>query len=116
LYADTEVPGEVSVSLTPDSFDPLENQSRKKDQFYTSFGIFVLSVPLPLFFWGYTQDHLVGAQAAYDAGNIDETNRLVETGKGFYYAYVGTLALSASLFVNMIVHLIRYVGAADRKA
>jgi hypothetical protein len=116
LYEGPEVPGEVSVSLTPDSFDPLENQSSKKEQFYTSFGIFALSVPLPLFFWGYTQDCRVGFEEASNAGNTSEANRLFESGKRYYYAYVGTLVLSASLFVNMVVNLIRYVAAADRKA
>ena len=44
---------------------------------------------------------MVGYQLAFSAGNLSEAQRLYDNGTGFYYAYLGTLGLSAGLAVNM---------------
>ncbi len=116
LYTDAKTQSSVSVSLVPEAQDPAEVQKRRRDEFYTSFGIFALSLPLPIFLWGYTNDCLVGAQAALDEANISEANRYIEIGKGCYYGYLGTTAVSVTLFAYMMYRLVRFIRTADRKA
>jgi hypothetical protein len=116
LYAGPGVAETVTVPLTLDEIDPLQIQNQRRDELYRAFGFFALSIPIPIFCWGLVNDYLVGAQIAKNAGNDDEFDRMIRTGNGFYYGYWGTLAVSTSLFVNMMVRLVRYLRAADRKA
>jgi hypothetical protein len=100
LYTPPAVEESVSAELKPESFDPGELQRRRRDELYRAFGAFALSVPFPLFLGGYRADYLaVGEDSSY-----------------LYYGYIGTFALSSGLFVNLLVRLVRYLQAADRKA
>jgi hypothetical protein len=116
LYAGSGVAETLTARLVSDETDPLAIQNQRRDELYRAFGFFALSIPIPLFCWGLVNDYLVGAQIAFNEGNDDEVDRMIRTGQGFYYGYYGTLAVSTSLFVNMIVRLVRYIRAADRKA
>jgi hypothetical protein len=109
VYLDQSAGNGVSVTLLPASLDPRAEQRSRRDSFYRAFGLFALSVPLPFFFWGFAGDYAVGF-----AGSLDP--RLWSTAEGFYWAYVGALAVSGGLFANMLVRLLRYVRSADRRA
>jgi hypothetical protein len=100
LYAQPGVGDSVTVRLVPDSIDPAEIQTRRRNEMYGAFGIFALSIPFPLFLSGYMGDYRAAGR---------DTQLLT-------YAYIGTFALSASLFVNLALRLVRYLRAADRKA
>jgi len=100
LYAYPTIEQSVTADLLPESLDPAEIQKRRRDELYRAFGAFALSLPFPLFFGGYRSDYqAVGADIS-----------------GWTFAYVGTFAVSSSLFVNLVVRVIRYLQAADRKA
>ncbi len=116
LYAGSGVAETVTVALTLDEIDPLQIQNQRRDELYRAFGFFAISIPIPLFFWGFANDYAVGYSLAINDLNFDETDRFKAAGRVFYYGYWGTLAVSTSLFVNMMVRLVRYLRAADRKA
>lgn len=116
LYAGPGVDETVTVALVSDETDPLEIQSQRRDELYRAFGFFALSIPLPLFFWGFASDYAVGYGLAINDLNFDEADRFKAAGLAFYYGYYGALAVSTSLFVNMMIRLVRYLRAADRKA
>jgi hypothetical protein len=115
LYLGPSSPAAVSVKLSPASLDPLARQKRDRDRFYTAFGIFALSLPFPIFSYGYVNDYMVGYQQAVSSGNLSEAQRLFDAGNAYYYAYLGTLGVSVGLAVNMVIQLIRYIRSADRK-
>ena len=117
VYLGPDSHPEITVSFALDDPAPAELQARRRDAFYTAFGIFALSVPLPLFFWGATNDAysaflLAATSATYDPAEVDRLSGQVET---YYNTYLATLGVSGALLVNMVIHLIRYVGAADRR-
>ncbi len=51
LYLGPSSPATVSVVLAPAAADPLARQKRERNRFYTAFGLFALSLPLPIFSW-----------------------------------------------------------------
>jgi hypothetical protein len=116
LYTGSGVEETVTIPLISDETDPLKIQSQRRDELYRAFGFFALSIPIPLFFWGFASDYAVGYSLAINDLNIDESERFRAAGLVFYYGYYGALAVSTSLFVNMMVRLVRYLRAADRKA
>jgi hypothetical protein len=116
LYAGSGVAEMVTTPLTTDETDPLEIQSQRRDELYRAFGFFAISIPIPLFFWGFASDYAVGYSLAINDFNFNEADRFRAAGMVFYYGYFGALAVSTSLFVNMMVRLVRYLRAADRKA
>ena len=115
LYLGPSSPTTVSMVLAPAEADPLIRQKRERNRFYTAFGLFALSLPLPIFSWSLVSDYMVGYQSAVGFGNLSEAQRLLDAGTGFYYTYLGTLGLSTGLAVNMLIQLIRYVRSADRR-
>jgi len=98
--------------LSPLSRDPLEAQKKARDRFYKAFGLFALSVPFPFFCWGLAGDYWV---AVNYASTYEEAVRLYGCYSGFYWGMWATLGLSATLAVNMILQLARYIRAADRR-
>jgi hypothetical protein len=108
LYLGPSSPATLAVALAPAAADPLARQKKERRRFYTAFGLFALSLPLPIFSWGFVSDNLVAYQASGE-------QRFLEAGNGYYYAYLGTLGLTVGLAVNMAVRLSRYIRAADRR-
>jgi hypothetical protein len=115
LYLGPSSPASVSFTLASADADPFARQKRERNRFYAAFGLFALSLPLPIFSWSLVGDYMVGYQNALDFGNISEAQRLLDTGTGFYYVYLGTLGLTMGLAVNMLIQLVRYVRSADRR-
>jgi hypothetical protein len=108
LYVDADTPKPVKVTLLPEAIDPLAEQQARRNGFYTAFGLFALSVPFPLFFWGYAGDNYV----KYFGGAGDDA---AQKFRKDLFGYAGTLALSAVLFTNMLAELLRYIEAGDRR-
>jgi hypothetical protein len=115
LYLGPTSPASVSFSLAPVEADPYLRQKRERNRFYAAFGLFALSLPLPIISWALVGDYMVGYQEATNDGDLARAQRLYDTGTGFYYAYLGTLGLSTGLAVNMLIRLVRYVRSADRR-
>jgi len=102
LYAYPTTGQTITADLLPDKVDPAEIQDRRRNELYRAFAAFALSIPFPVFVADYWTGYTVqGEQATADA---------------LSYAYFATLGLSSGLFVNLMVRLIRYLKAADRKA
>jgi hypothetical protein len=100
IYPTTEQT--ITADLLPDKVDPAEIQDRRRNELYRAFAAFALSLPFPIFVADYWTDYTVqGEQATADA---------------LSYAYFATLGLTSGLLVNLMVRLIRYLKAADRKA
>jgi len=116
LYLGGAARDRPQVALTPESIDVVKRQNQARNRFYAAFGLFALSVPLPFFSWGLVNDYVVGVQNAMAAGNASEAERLRQTGNMFYnYGFLGGLGLTATLAVNMVIQLMRYIRAADRR-
>jgi hypothetical protein len=115
LYLGPSTPASLAVDLKPAAADPLERQKSERNRFYTAFGLFALALPLPIFSWRYVTESLVGYQSAVDGGDLAEAERLLNAGNGYYYAYLGTLGLTIGLAGNMLIQLVRYIRAADRR-
>ncbi|UCF98759.1 MAG: PEGA domain-containing protein [Spirochaetaceae bacterium] len=109
LYADSAVGETVTAALDLEDLDPAGIQSRRRDELYRAFGAFALSLPVPLFLWGFGYDYYVIAQVGAPA-------EAEQTATALYYSYLATVAVSGGLFVNLLVRLVRYLKAADRKA
>jgi hypothetical protein len=115
LYLGPTSPAAVSFSLAPAEADLFARQKRERNRFYSAFGLFALSLPLPIFSWSLVGDYMVGYQRAVANSDLSEAQRLQGIGNGFYYTYLGTLGLSTGLAVNMLIQLVRYVRSADRR-
>ncbi len=112
IYLAEDTEDTVSVSLFPDSVDPAGLQSKRRDKFYTAMGLFVLSLPIPYLCYSYAADYAY----AYDQAGVADQERLFDANQAFYTAFLGGMAVSASLFINMMVNLILYIRSADRNA
>lgn len=112
LYLGGGAKDRLQVTLAPDSVDPLQLQKQARNGFYTAFGLFALSVPLPIFCWGFANDYAVGYSTAT---TISEQDRMRRAANAYYMGMWGTLGVSGILAVNMIVQLVRYIRAADRR-
>jgi len=104
-----ESPESVNLHLTPDSFNRDTYVSNLRDRFYSSFGAFVLSMVLPVTFFSMVQDY---GNAVLGAGSTAEQQRLLRLYDVWYYSYIGSGFIAASLFVNMAVDIGTYVGAS----
>jgi len=116
LYLGPQTRPAFSSPLLPADLDPALRQKQDRNRFYTAFGLFALSLPLPIFIWGYVNDFAAGSVLAGVDGNTVDAQRLFDTGYGLYYTFWGAVGLSTGLAVNMLIQLLRYVRAADRKA
>jgi len=116
FYLDSSLTGNIDLSLERDILEESVVQTKKRDQFYSAFGIWALTVPLPLFLYGITADYAYAYQDAGASGDFSEASRLKSTGEIFYYSYLGSLFISGSLFLKMMFNLFKYISSADRKA
>jgi hypothetical protein len=112
LYVGEETEGDVSIVFHVDEPDPVEIQLRRRDRFYTAFGFFAASVPIPFFLWAAANDSY---GAFLEAVSPVEAQRLADRVEVYYNSYLATLGVSVALFVNMMVHLVRYIRSADRQ-
>jgi len=117
LYLGPQSEDSVSVLFQVDRPEPVELQTQRRNRFYTAFGVFAASVPLPFFLWAAASDAYAAHEQAVRLGTIpvSEVERLADQYNGLYSGYAATLGVSVALFVNMMVYLIQYIRSADRQ-
>ena len=101
---------ELALPLRKELYDEDAWQKRRRDRFYGSLGLFVLSVPVPLFLYSYAVDNAYAAMRFPEG--TPEYDRFERRTEIFYYGYLGGLFVSATLFLNMGVDLLEYVRNA----
>ncbi len=117
-YADEKIFLEGDESIKKVYMHPLDAGTEalidhKRDNFYTSLGLFALSIPIPLFSWGLGFQNSEGFYMAADSMNFEEMQEYKLKANRFYHAYIGGLVISGALLVNTIIHLIDYIVAGN---
>jgi hypothetical protein len=116
LYTRPPVGASLTAELLPDSVDLSKIQDSRRDELYTALGVFALSLPIPMFSWGYRNDYIATATSLELQGKTAQSQEALATANIYTGVSLGTMAVSGGLFVNLLVRLIRYLRAADRKA
>jgi hypothetical protein len=116
LYVDSTLEQSITAELVPQQLDPLELQDRRRKEMYRAFGVFALSIPIPMFSLRYRNDYIDTAKDLAHKGETAESQAALDKANVYGGVYLGTMAVSGGLFVNLLVRLIRYIRAADRKA
>jgi hypothetical protein len=110
-----QVPDLISRELVRDPGNWPELVQERRDRFYRAFGWFALSVPIPVMLNGMYQDIAAlypGGQPSPELSDA-EAERLARTANTMLWSARGATAVSAGLFVNMMVHLIQYIRAGQ---
>jgi hypothetical protein len=111
LRLDDEAPASLNFTLRKQILDEVVWQERKRDAFYTTLGMFAISLPLPIFLYGYAVDSAIAANRAVPGSDdFAEHFRRMEITYGAYFA---TLFVSVTLFVRMFVTLAEYINFVD---
>ncbi|MBN2531546.1 MAG: PEGA domain-containing protein [Spirochaetales bacterium] len=99
---------ELQISLV----DPEVKQKATRDNFYFAFGLWLISIPFPIFLNGFAEDF------AYEAVRFPIGSPLYNyyggTSNTFNLTYWITLAINGGLFVYMGFTLFDYLNAANR--
>ena len=104
----------LTISLSPDVFEWEDYIEKKQDAFYLSFGLFALSVPIPVILYSLSEDLAAGYNLAYAQRNLGEMERIYKDASITYNTYIGSLFLSATLLVNTLIHLFDYLLTGAR--
>jgi hypothetical protein len=85
----------------------------KRDAVYGAMGFFALSIPFPVILYNLSNEYANILIEKQDDATMAtaEKERLYLLSNVFYHSYVGTLFITASLFINSIVHLVQYLTA-----
>jgi hypothetical protein len=87
--------------------DELYWQEKKRDTFYTSLGIWAVSLPFPIFLYGYAVDNARAANRSVVGS--DDYNKFRRNTEFTYAGYFATLFISVTLFVKMFINMLEYV-------
>jgi len=110
FHIDQSTKPELNITLIKHTIDLNARQNTARDNFYGSFGFFLVSIVFPIFLSGFSQDF--NAVASVSTG--------ADYAKYSLYAnicnvsYWSTLAVSAGLAVLTAINLIQYISASDR--
>lgn len=107
-------PEELSFTLSGDLTDWVQEIEKKKNAFYTSFGLFVISIPLPVIFYASAQNSFIGGTEIIESGNYESIDRLEKQKDRFLVLYFGGIGISGGLFVNMIYRLFDYIRSGEK--
>lgn len=99
---------ELQISL----MDPVEKQKTTRNDFYFAFGLWLVSIPIPIFLNGYAEDFKNEA-LRFPEGSPNYYQNMV-TSNIFTIAYWIAVGVNGGLFVNMGFTLFDYLKAADR--
>ena len=109
-------PPQLSFSLEPDLGARDAAQKKARDQFYTSFAWFAVSVSLPLFCSAFKVDY-EARELFYTQNSMPTEAAAAKVGaQTFLAGYVGGLAISASLFTWMVIRIVHYISVSNRTA
>ena len=110
LPEDTDL---VTITLMPDKFDRGTIIKDERDGFYKVLAAFILSLPLPIYFYDatntLTQSYNAESQVAPFKRNVDEAYRLFDMRQVTFSAYIATVFISAALFIDATIELLEYI-------
>lgn len=109
-------PAELSFTLTPNTISRDAIQKKARDDFYTSFTWFALTLPIPFFTYAFAIDQALAVQQLQQAGNNSGALRAQALGNTLYAGYLVGTAISVSLFTWMVFRIIHYVSVSTRTA
>jgi hypothetical protein len=109
-------PAALSFTLQKDMGNRDVLQKKARDEFYGSFGIFALSLPLPIFCYGMSIDFALRTLDYNSQGLTSEAARAQTTSNVFLGTYYAGIAVSVSLFVWMVTKIVHYVSVANEIA
>ncbi len=104
------------VVMLPKNIVPWKDRiEQKREDFYRSLGWFVLSLPLPIFLYGYYENESFQyiQYTATNGDSSDKAGRMAERLDRVYYGYLGSLFLSGSLLFNAVVKLFDYIRTGE---
>jgi len=104
---DGSTPPLLDFDLRKQILDELYWQEKKRDTFYTSLGIWAVSLPVPIFLYGYAVDNARAANRS--AVGTDDYNKFRRNTELTYAGYFATLFISVTLFVKMFLNMLEYV-------
>jgi hypothetical protein len=92
-----------------------ERIEKKRADFYSAFGWFVLSLPIPIVLYGLYENSSYGylqytKTSGYDR---DEAKGMAERLDILYYSYFGSLFLSGSFLFNAVMKLFDYIAVGE---
>lgn len=118
VVVDRSTPATVERVLVSTDRDWAQEVRDSRDRFYRSFGLFAVSLGVPILINGAYQNY--GGLAAGDGSarlssdlTAAEQERVLAEANALYYGYYAGVGLSAGLFGNMIWRLVRYVRTAQ---
>jgi hypothetical protein len=106
-------PAEIHRNLVALDRDWQRYISRRRRVFYSAFGAFSLSVPIPVVFGALFDDAAARFAASEGTADYDELSRLARRANTYYYTRYAGLAVSAGLLVNTLWQLAKYIRAAQ---
>jgi hypothetical protein len=104
---------QVSVTMPKDVGPRDVRQGKARDDFYTAFGWFALSIPVPLFSYAMVFDFAVQQAGFLRDSQLAAAAQAQATSRAFLVSYYGGVAVSAALFTWMVVRIVQYVAVAN---
>ncbi|MBN2444952.1 MAG: PEGA domain-containing protein [Spirochaetales bacterium] len=110
LHVGHKTKDEVKAELQQSLISPDEKQKKSRDNFYTAFGLFLLSVPFPIILGSYSKDYSRIATTYTGALHDEYALKSIY----FYIAQNITLAICGRLLINVGYYLFKYRDDSDR--
>jgi hypothetical protein len=104
---DESTPSVLDLTLRKQILDEIYWQEKKRDSFYSSLGIWAVSLPFPIFLYGYAVDNARAANRS--TPGTEEYKRFRRNTELTYAGYFATLFISVTLFVKMFLNMLEYV-------
>ena len=121
-YADFLLPvlpdnqDDITITLLPEAMDREKLMEKQRTRFYTIFGAFVLSLPIPIYLFdvtnGLTLTFLSEAEIAPSDRNVAEARRILKLRNMSFSGSIGGFFLSAVLLLDAIFELATYLDLA----
>ncbi len=100
----------IRFYLVPEEVNTEKLISERRRQFYNSFGLFVVSLSLPVISYGLSSDYGYAFNTLIQTKPFgQEAQRLMDSSTLWYDLYLGGVFVSASLFINLTVDLWNYI-------
>ena len=117
LTIDSGFEGSVNISLIPDLIRKNKLIEDKRDRFYLAFGIFAVTLPIPLILLDVTNQitlaHNYERTIPFAERNNDEIDRLENSRLMAFSSYIGGFFTSAVLLVWTLTELFLYIDLVE---
>lgn len=107
-------PSDLSFTLQPDIVSRDAIQKKARDEFYTSFAFFALSLPIPFFCYAFALDEAMQVQQLAQSGSYAQVPGAQALGNALYTGYIVGTVVSVGLFTWMLFKIIHYVSVSTR--